>query len=78
MRDGPEILACRVGMEFMYSVVWLWNGILYMRDGAESHACLVGMESMYSLDYLHRMESLTCVMELKVSHAKRNGVNVFT
>jgi hypothetical protein len=38
-----------------------------MRDGAESHACLVGMESMYSTDYL--MESLTCVMELKVMHA---------
>jgi hypothetical protein len=41
-----------------------------MRDGAESYACLVGMESMYSIDYLHGMEFLTCVMELKVIHAK--------
>jgi hypothetical protein len=41
-----------------------------MCDGAESHACLVGMESMYSIDYLHGMESLTCVMELKVIHSE--------
>jgi hypothetical protein len=39
MIDGAEILACRVGMEFMYSVVYLHG----MRDGAESHACQVEM-----------------------------------
>jgi hypothetical protein len=27
------------------------------------------MESLYSVVYIHGMESLTCVMELKVIHA---------
>jgi hypothetical protein len=54
----------------VFNCLFKWKRFLLMRDGAESHACLVGMESMYSTDYLHGMESLTCVMELKVIHAK--------
>ncbi len=43
---------------------------LYMSDDAESHAFRVGMESMYSVVQLNEMESLTCVMDVKVIHAK--------
>jgi hypothetical protein len=31
---------------------------------------LIAMESKYQIDYLYIMDSLTCVMELKVIHAK--------